>query len=508
MTFFSTEVLFGQLEREGTPVSWNIGADLVTHSVWKTIPALDVDALLAEDESQPDKSLPYRFALAQQVDFSPDNAGKWSNLQNGDRIWVLGLDCQNALAVGLTFSHLELPRGARLYIYSEDHQDFIGPLNSANNTTLPLSTPPVVGSKIIIEYYEPYAYRGNGEFSLLQVSRSYRNIREAEVMQQNGCLELLDPAQFSSDMVNVSSSVLMMIVDDGQRIATATLLNNTSNDGTPYVMTSIHALQGNPSSWIFLFDVTGNRCAGNNVNCTNSAICGAFVLETDMELGISLLKLRGTPQNSWRAFYSGWRLVNVENSSDYICLQHALGLPQSYAAYTGTLTSSELNGHETQSLETAVEGGTFQGSIGSPLFDNDMNLIGMFVGGNTDCDANGEDHFVTISSNWTKLNEYLDPFSFQSDRLEGLYPTSDEGESRDQNLDVFFFPNPAQNWIYVQNNSDAAITQIIIRDASGRLVRNILPRVPTVDLEDLPKGFYTISFISGLQVMNQSLLVR
>lgn len=169
------------------------------------MPALDFEALIAEDESQPDKSLPYRFALAQQVDYSPDNSGKWSNLQNGDRIWVLGLDCQNALAVGFTFSHLELPRGARLYIYAEDHQDFIGPLNSGDNTTLPLSIPPVVGSKIIIEYYEPYAFRGYGEFSLLQVSRSYRSIRDANVTQQNDCLDLLDPAQFSSDMVNASS---------------------------------------------------------------------------------------------------------------------------------------------------------------------------------------------------------------------------------------------------------------------------------------------------------------
>lgn len=300
----------------------------------------------------------------------------------------------------------------------------------------------------------------------------------------------------------------MMIVDNGQRIATATLLNNTSNDGTPYVITSVNALRGNPSSWIFLFDVTGNRCAGNNVNCTNSAICGAFVMETDLDLGISLLKLRNEPKNNWRAFYSGWRLVNFENSSNYICLQHALGMPQSYATYTGSFSPSELNGHVTQSLHSAIEGGTFQGSIGSPLFDNEMKLIGMFVGGDTDCSANGEDHFVMIASNWTKIDEYLDPFSFHSDRLEGLYPTSDESDSEQHEFDVFFFPNPAQDWIYVQNNGDNAINQIIIRDAGGRLVRNILPRVPTIDLEDLPKGFYTISFISGTQISNQSLLIR
>ena len=505
---FTTDLLIGQLEREGTPVSWNIGENFVSHSIWKTIPALDFDALLDEDRGQEDKSVPYRFALAEDVDYSPDNSGKWSNLQNGDRIWVLGLDCQNALAVGLTFGHLELPRGGRMYIYSEDHRDFIGPFSSADNTTMPVGTPPVAGSRIIIEYYEPYAFRGYGEFSLRSVARSYRNIRDFSDSEESECFEFLDGTQFSNDVTNASSSVLMMIVENGQRIATSTLINNTSNDGTPYVMTSVNALLGLPSSWVFLFDVTRNRCFGANSNCTSSAICGAHVLETNADLGLALLKLRNEPRNNWRAYYSGWRLGTSEMSSDYICLQHSLGLPQSYVTYSGSFADGENHGLPTKVLNSSLQGSTFQGAIGSPLFDDDMNLIGMYVGGNSNCSATGDDHFVMISSNWTELDEYLDPFAFHFDRLEGLYPTTEEPGTPTKELNVFFFPNPTQERIYVQNDSEDPVSRIIIRDAGGRLVRDIHPKVPTVDLENLPMGFYTITFIVGNQVSNQSLLIR
>lgn len=509
VTFFLISgIISGQIDRIGTPLSWTIGQDFISHSLWQTLPSPDIDNLLFEDAIETDKSRPYRFAYAHDVDYRLGMVGHWTNLQNGDRIWVLGIDCPGAFAIGLTFSFLNLPRGSKIYIYSEDHLDYIGPITSKDNRIEQMGTPPVRGTRIILEYYEPHASRGLGDFQIQHVTQSYRDLKNTATFNNSQCMELVEPELLSTELNSAASSVMMMLVDKGQRIATATLLNNTSNDATPYAMTSANAIIGDPSSWIFLLNIKGGACYFNNSGCNISALCGASVMETDPTNGVTLIRLRNSPKHSWNAYYSGWRLSVVSVSSDYTCIQHALGLPQSIATYDGHFVSSTMNGVSTKALDSAENGATFAGSIGSPLFDHDMNVIGMFVGGNSNCNAQGQDHFVYLSSSWNKFRNYLDPFVVAADRLEGLHPKIIPSTEQERKFNVFFFPNPAKEWIYIQNESDNAINEVCITDASGRLVLKIRPTVPTIDVSDLPEGIYTISFVSGNDAVTHSLLIR
>ena len=503
--------VFSQVDRGGEPISWNIEQQVSQSSIWNLLPSIDLNVLLEEDSwTSDDKSLPMRYATAIPTQFSEANSGKWTNLHNGDRIWMLGIESSEAYSLGITFSNFNLPEGAKLFVYSENHTDYLGPLTHRDNRlNQTMTLPPVNGSKIIIEYYEPYAYRGDGEFNIVSVAHGYRNLKDPSIQTEYPCMEELEISPVNNSILDASSSVLMMIVDNGQRIATATLINNSSNDGTPYVVTAQSAMMGLPISWVFLFDVAGTGCYNDNSICWSRAICGAQVLETDNAHGVTLLRLRSNPDKNWTAYYSGWNINELDESQQVLsCIQNSFGLPQSIAEYAGSVQAMEWKNKTVYKFPDWSFGQTFKGSIGSPVFDMDMNLIGIYIGGSGNCEEEGTEYFASIKSTWNNFEEFLNPLSIESDRIEGIYPIIPQGNDEEDKNEIFFFPNPAQEWIYIQNRSEDQITQVEIRDAQGRIVLISKPIVPTLDIQSLPEGLYVITIFQGNTSTSQKLLVR
>ncbi|MFM7728441.1 MAG: hypothetical protein ACKO7B_17215, partial [Flavobacteriales bacterium] len=127
----------GQLNRAGTPVSWNQEIVLSIENEW--LGEANVPVLLEEDEATlEDRSVPYRFAYAKSVDWNMTNSGSWTNLSNGDRIWMLGITYEGAQSVSVTLGSLHIPKGGKLFLYSEDHQECVGPLTEDDNSVQPL----------------------------------------------------------------------------------------------------------------------------------------------------------------------------------------------------------------------------------------------------------------------------------------------------------------------------------------------------------------------------------
>src|SRR5687767_6604869 len=74
------------------------------------LPAVDAAALIAEDEARIAQGIkgPYRFGFNHQVNITMD-AGTWTELPNGDRIWRLTLECPDAYSIGFVFSEYIVP---------------------------------------------------------------------------------------------------------------------------------------------------------------------------------------------------------------------------------------------------------------------------------------------------------------------------------------------------------------------------------------------------------------
>lgn len=496
-------VAHGQLDRVGTPVSWtqaisvNLENELLTQA--------DVGSLMSEDAvHEINREGSYRFAYAREVLWNLTNSGTWLNLPNGDRLWLLGIEYAGAHSIALSFSYLSLPKGGKLYVYSEDHADYLGPLTDEDNRNDELGLPHIKGSKIFVEYYEPNAYRGQSDLTISYVAGSYRQSQN-ELQQLQHCHEWLNRDGASQAMINASASVIRILVDHGQRYANGVLVNNSAQDGTPYVLMSADALAGSPSSFVFQFDVASLNCLSNEGSCSLQSICGAQLKIHDMGNDVALLQLLKKPRIDWGTYYSGWNLSQPDNES-FSCIQHVRGLPQTVVSYSGDFIPVELNSAMSMGLGTLVSGQSGAGSLGAPLFDAEWNLIGLFKGGSASCNVNGGvDRFVLIEQIWDAVGDYLNPEQLDQNKLPGTYLPADL-IAPEKSGSLLVYPNPAHSVFAIRCSPDEQVRSLSLYNAQGSLVRTIQV-MGDVSVEDLPPGVYMLRVETNQRVESMQLFV-
>jgi hypothetical protein len=501
--------LNAQIDKQGFPITWNQTTNSTTNNIWRSLPVFDMLELMAEDEiDQTNKVMPFRFAFATQVNYSTSNSGRWTNYPNGDRIWILALESTQASSLNVTFSEFNIPTGGRVYIYNGDKSDFIGPINSVRNSDQEFTVLPLQGSRIIIEYYEPYAGRGRGDITISYIAQGYKNINSTAT-EFGPCSERLVNTGGDKFVSDLSASTVLLLVDRGQRITTGAMLNNTSSDGTPLLMTSSNSLFGDPENWVIVFGLNNENCPGReDIECWDRALSGAEVLAIDPKTGLALLELSERPRTSWGVYYAGWS--NTEPPLDhYVSIQHAFGTNQTFSSVAKDLTAIDWFGLEVAPISNWARGNTFQGSIGSPIFNSKGMIAGGFIVGNSACGVGGVDYYGLLYTAYPTFSEFLDPVNSSKKAVDGFYPIFVErGKNDEAQVEIFVFPNPASDFIYIQNQSDDEIEQVLFFDNTGRLVDQARPNLPTIDVTALPNGIYDVQVISGGNRTHSRVMVR
>lgn len=511
LSLFVFSALNAQIDKQGLPLTWNDNINTVVNNSWVELPSFNLLEILAQDNlDQEDKVMPFRFAYASPVSYTPLGSGRWTNYPNGDRVWILALESDQAISLNVVFSNFNIPSGARLYVYNEGRSDFVGPLTSKNNrqdaetTLLPLK-----GRRIIIEYYEPFASRGAGTFEISHVVQGYRDIPALAEMIA-ACMEPAHVDGAEKAMQDLAAASSLMIVDRGQRITTGVLLNNTLSDGTPLMLTSANALFGDPESWVFVFGLNYSDCSiQGNIECWDKALSGAKVLRVDPSTGMALLELVQKPKTEWGVFYAGWT-KDPAPIDHFFSFQHALGLPLSFSSFAGSSDVIDWFGLDVMKVDAWSRGSTFPGSIGSPLFNAGGEVVGAFIGGGANCANNESDYFGLIQTAWPSFAEFLNPAGMSKTSMEGFYPIflQPEIEAAAETKRVIVFPNPASDFLYFQNQSDEIIQRVIFTDMSGRMVERSRPNLPILDVNFLPGGVYDVQVILETSTLRERIIIR
>jgi lysyl endopeptidase len=173
---FSVNFLHAQVSINGTPPSFN-DQNLQSIKVpTENMQAIDVNALKAEDIiNDQEKGQIWRFGENILYDINPQDNGVWDILPNGDKVWRVNIESSGALTINLTFDKYNLPPGAELYIYNEDHSEIIGAFTDYNNQADGFfATTLVQGEIITVEYYEPSNVPFAGEINIYRVTHGYR----------------------------------------------------------------------------------------------------------------------------------------------------------------------------------------------------------------------------------------------------------------------------------------------------------------------------------------------
>ena len=142
------------------------------------------------------------------------------------------------------FSKYHLPEGARVFLYNSDQSEVLGSFNHLNNSErgiLPVA--PIQGDELIIEYQEPAKTAFPGKLAVGEVNHGYRNLRLSELQPDFAafrCMPVIACYQDSTTRYDaIERSVVLMIIN-GTTGCTGTLVNNTANDGKPYLLSLIH----------------------------------------------------------------------------------------------------------------------------------------------------------------------------------------------------------------------------------------------------------------------------
>ena len=398
-------------------------------------------AALKIEDSLTDNSgtAPWRFGFNNNTNINISNSGTWINLPNGDRIWQLVVVCKNALTINLTFSQTLIPTGNELYVYNPSKDFILGKFTASHLYNGELGTELVPGEMTIVEYFVP---KGSsiGNVNICTVTHGYRTPNEflLKAFGGSGACNVNVNCPEGAAWTQQRNSVVML-VSGSNGFCTGALINNTLNDGKPYVLTANHCYS-NPATWIFRFQWESTSCINPSTSPTFQSLSGAVLRAQGTPSDFCLVEItgglvNGTVPAAYTPYFSGWD--NTETiSPSAVCIHHPSGDIKKIAIENNALISTSFGGSPSNSHWGVLSwdlGVTEPGSSGSPLFNQNRRIIGQLHGGASACGASVlSDEYGKVSVSWNpagstssgQLKYWLDPNNTNASFVDGYDPSN------------------------------------------------------------------------------------
>jgi lysyl endopeptidase len=400
----------------------------------------DIDALRAEDALVDGTgTAPWRFGYNHNVNLNLDNSGNWFTLPNGDMVWALRLFCDKAQTINLTFENTRIPEGNELFVYSENRNFVLGKFTNKHLYKGELGTELVPGQATIVEYYIPKANltQHKGFVQIGVVTHGYRSAAEYATKafgSSGNCNMNVNCPDGTEWMAQRNSAV--MLVSGGNGFCSGALINNTMNDGKPYVLTANHC-GTNPTNWVFRFNWQADGCSNPASSPSFESLSGGVLRAARQPSDFCLVEITGgleggTIPGSFNAYFSGWNNSNTPPTST-VSIHHPAGdikkisFDDNPAVAVQEMGSSEPNSswQVIWDRNTTTEGG----SSGSPLFDQNKRIIGQLWGGGASCsNLSAPDYYGRLHNSWepagsnstNQLKYWLDPSGTGVEFIDGI----------------------------------------------------------------------------------------
>lgn len=377
------------------------------------------------------------FAVRHDVPEGAESAAEVAVLADGSVVWTLGFRSPDALSMSLELSG-SMPSGGSLSV-----MDSLG--SSVRPVTLSHGFSPMIfADHIVLQYV------GVGDsLPQIRVTAAFGGFRPigCQTGSRNKVLNFGDSqscevnASCSSVAETQKRSVCRLLLN-GVNVGTGTLINNTSQDHAPLVLTSAHVLGSKSvtlSSCVALFGFEQAVCSDDDVYCTGTEeIEGGTLVACDAGTDMAVIRLSETPSVVSRPYWSGWSRA-LSASGDVFCVHHPYGDVKKVSTST---FASPLNNYST--ADKNVAGGSFTngvfwriaewsagategGSSGSGLVNSDGLLIGALSGGEASCSKPRNDYFWMVAKAWSAssngystLGDVLDPRGLDAAYLDGM----------------------------------------------------------------------------------------
>ncbi|MEI7523003.1 MAG: T9SS type A sorting domain-containing protein [Mariniphaga sp.] len=425
-----------QLSFGGSPASFSIYKKAIEAIPVIEMEPVDNDKLIKEEQIDSRHLKVFRFAKSFPVDISPDQSGIW--VTDGEtKIWRLGLRSKGAWSINLIFDKMIIPQGASLFIYTLDHSKVLGAFTSnSEQSSGHFATYPIAADELIVEYNEPKSSIVSGELHIATLNHDYKNIFGTRPLGESGLCNMDVYCPEAANYRSEKQSVVCMLIN-GSTLCTGTLVNNTKQDKTPYILSAGHCIENatDAQQTVFCFNYESPACGYGKSSINGFAdqtLSGAILKARSDSLDFSLMQLEVTPPAEFRPYFAGWDHSSAIPTSS-ASISHPRGDvkkiskdndPPKIGSFDKSFTSNSF-----WIIGKWEIGSTEGGSSGCGLFNQNRLVVGTLTGGTSTCADPTNDLFSMLNKQWdsgntsdSQLKYWLDPNNTGASDLPGLSP--------------------------------------------------------------------------------------
>ena len=504
--------------------SQNTPSSFLNNNLISKVTTVKIDNPLSVQNKKPDNIELFNYTFAVSItDLDLIKKGKWIINDEDEWVWVLRVNAKEAKALALDFEDVNLNNGDELFIFNEDKNiHSISEINIKYTNTY--SSNFFNGNNISVEF--------NPEINdtLKQISKSitlnyaFKEVNSNYGFGTSGNCEINANCNTEEDFQPEKRAVVRIRTVksvNGKTYlgwCTGTIIGNTAQDETPYMITADHcynymvngeyegASAQDLDKWGFYFNYDSPNCDNPTTEGTlaNQFLQGANYKANagtagDADSDFCLLELKNKIPSEYNPFWAGWDNRDVGSRNGY-SYHHPSGDIKKVNTYNKELTSSEYDDRVTTDTHWKVfweSGVTEAGSSGSSILNSSGQIVGILTGGGSSCSSStSSDFYGKISYGWeykpesnSQLKHWLDPSSTNVTSIMGY---DSDGPKKIKFVDeIEIHPNPiTDGTIYFGHIDPLLLKEINIYNLNGQVVYTIKNPTSTSYNTNLPSGVY------------------
>ncbi|GJM20861.1 MAG: hypothetical protein DHS20C15_07760 [Planctomycetota bacterium] len=395
----------------------------------------DVAALRAEDAFNRANGIgPLRYGTLVPLALPFTEAAEWQADVRGELMVArMRVHAPGAFSLGLEFDRFVLPEGGKLFVYGANKSEVLGAYvrSSRHPVTSEFVIEPYPGDTVVIEYSQPIGLEAKPDVQLRGLIYDYADLFGMESGltpfagdgggAEGSCTHDVNCPEGAP--YDNQKRATVRTINNGA-LCSASLINNTAQDGTKYLYTANHC--GTNSNVVAYFNYQRSGC-GSGGSSTGQNTFGAVLLANDLDTDGRLLRITGNIPASYQPYFNGWSR-STSSLSFGLSMHHPGGAPKNISIDNngggqGTSNFQGIGPVKVWNMNFHL-GGTAGGSSGGPLFDQNNRTRGTLTGGPSDCAVSlyGRFHSFWNESN---ISQYLDPLGTDQTTLDGYDPFGD-----------------------------------------------------------------------------------